>query len=206
MKMAKLLPQVSPQLVMSEDEWKELWKRLKLITYKHYGWLLNRIRGLDLDEVILDAIEDTFFCIRQWPPIDSNGEIKDVALLYFLCQTIRSKISNLIKQSQRHVSIQDEMNAEHFVSLEQSSLLSIQAKGESDEQARYNQLSEMLLKSVRSDPLLERIVNLHIVDPGIKPREIAHNLGVSIRQVQNAQKRLNRRVRRIRYAVRGVRK
>src|SRR4051812_6542652 len=118
--MAELSPQVSPQFDMSEAELKELLKRLRLFTYKNYGWLLKRIRALDLEEVIFEAIEDTFLGNRRWPPRDANGKEKDVAFLYFLCQTIRSKISNLMKQSQRHVSIQDDMNTEQFVSLERA--------------------------------------------------------------------------------------
>jgi DNA-directed RNA polymerase specialized sigma24 family protein len=188
--MAKLSPPIQPQLDMSETELKELWKKLRAFTYKNYGWLQTRIRALNLDEVILEAIEDTFLGIRRFPPIDANGKEKDVQLFYFLCQTIRSKISNLMKQSQRHISLREDVDTEQFVSLEQASLLSIRAKEKSDEQARYNQLSEKLRESVRSDLLLEQIVNLYIVNPEIKPKEIAHNLGISIKQIQNAQKRL----------------
>jgi hypothetical protein len=196
--MEKLSARVSPQLRMSDQEWKELWKRLKLFTYKKYGWLLKHIRALDLDEIILDAIEDTFFGIRRWPPRDAEGNEKDVKLLFFLCQTIRSKISYLAKQSPKHVSVQDEIPAEQVESLKRSHLYTLQAKEESDEQARYNELGEKLLESVRSDTLLERIVNSLIEDPDLKPKEIAKQLEVSVREIQNAQKRIGRRAKKAR--------
>jgi hypothetical protein len=96
---------------MTEEEWRDLYKRLRLFSYKKYGMLQTVVGGLDLESVILDSIEDTFFGVRRWPVVDEDGRIKNISLCVFLCQTIRSKVrSGLINSRATILTWHDEKN------------------------------------------------------------------------------------------------
>jgi DNA-directed RNA polymerase specialized sigma24 family protein len=177
---------------MSQEELLDLWKRLRLFTHKHYGWLTRKIGGLDLDEVITDAIEDTFLGKRRWPPVDAQGQDKQIPLFTFLCQIIRSKISHIIKREKKMRSIDSD---EELESLNQNELHTLRAHEQTDEQARYNELSDDLRKAVKPDPILEQIVELLVIKPDMKPNDIAENLKITDGILHNAQKRLTRKVK-----------
>jgi hypothetical protein len=179
---------------MSEKELHDLWKRLRLFTYKRFGKRTKGVRGINLDEVILDAIEDTFFGKRRWPPLDDQGHDKQISLFFFLCQTIRSKVSHIIEHEKKKQSI----NEEDTESLNQKGMYKLQASEQTDAESIYNQLSNRIRQAVKSDPLLKQIVELWIADPDLKPKDIARNLKVKDETIRNAQKRLNRKIKDIR--------
>jgi hypothetical protein len=178
---------------LSEPELLDLWKRLRLFTFKKYGPLSKHIRGLNLDQIILDAIEDTFFGLRRWPPIDASGKKKDISLLTFLCQTIRSKVSHTIEQEKRKIVIEHEDDDLQPGALGKCVNWIANKETTSDQQAIYNQLARQLIISVRGDPLLKQIVILWVENPDLKPKDMAEKLGLSGKAFRNAQRRLIRK-------------
>lgn len=184
---------------MTDDEWKDLYKRLRLFAYKKYGSLQMRVGGLELESVILDAIEDTFFGIRRWPVVDADGKIKNISLCFFLCQTIRSKISHILEQEKIKASIDNEDSENHSLRLiSKTPLRSVQANESSDELAIYNELGQQLLEAVHQDELLTKIVKIYLDTPDLQPREVAEHLGLSVEEIQNARKRLDRKIGKLR--------
>lgn len=176
---------------LSLDQWGELRNRLRHFTYKKYGWLSKHIRGLNLDEIVLDAIEDTYFGIRQWP-LEENRN-KDVSMFVFLCQTIRSKVSHLVEQENKKLPINDILDEGRPESLSHIRQIVLKSNEQSDQQAIYNALCRLIIESVRSDPILTMIAKYCVENPDSKPKEIAADLGLPIAEVRNAQKRFCRK-------------
>ena len=183
---------------MSEDEWRDLYKRLLLFSHKKYGQLQTRVGGLDLESVILDAIEDTFFGIRRWPVVDADGKIKNISLFFFLCQTIRSKVSHILEQEKIKAPIDDESENHSLRLISQSPIRRVQLCESSDELAIYNELGQQLLEAVHQDELLTQIIKLYLDTPDLHPREVAEQLGLPIEEIQNARKRLDRKIGKLR--------
>jgi hypothetical protein len=175
---------------LSPDQWRELLKRLRHFAYKKYGWLLARIRGLNLNEIILDAIEDTYFGTRQWPPEDNRS--KKVSMFGFLCQTIRSKVSHRVEEANKMVYIDEISNVERPQGLDQICQIVLRSNDQSDRQAIDNEFARLILESVSSDDTLTRMVKYWVEKPDSKPQEIAADLGIPIEEVRNAQKRIYR--------------
>jgi DNA-directed RNA polymerase specialized sigma24 family protein len=183
---------------MTEAEWKDIYKRVRLFAYKNYGWLQVKISGLDIETVIQDAVEDTLFGLRRWPAVDEDGNDKNVSLCVFLCQTVRSKISHLLEQQKNKVSIDENPEDEKLEVLFQSYLSGFRSGQGSEQQAIYNQLSVKLIEAVHPDTLLTQIVKLYIDMPDLKPSDVAERLGIPVKEVLNAQRRLVRKTQKLR--------
>jgi len=187
---------------LTEEEWIDIWKRLRLFTYRNYRWITLR-SGLDLDEVILDAIEDVYFGKRHLIP--------NISIVVFLCAVIRSKISHIWERERKKVSIdrlrEEEMDSERFSSevfdtifdtlLEGQSSLRFQ-RVESDQQTVYNELVTRILETIQGDLVLTRIVQLLIETPDLRPKDIAQELSLSQEEVRKARRRLKRRLQKLR--------
>jgi hypothetical protein len=182
---------------MTEEEWRDLYKRLRLFSYKKFGMLQTVVGGLDLEAVILDSIEDTFFGVRRWPVVGEDGRIKNISLCVFLCQTIRSKVSHILEQEKNKVPI-EEAETHPLRLTSQTTLRSVRAGEGADELAIYNELGQQLLKAVHQDELLTKIVKLYLDTPDLHPLEVAEQLGLPVEEIQNARKRLDRKIRRLR--------
>lgn len=63
------------------------------------------------------------------------------------------------------------------------------------EKHEMNELYRTVASRVTDDPMLLRMVDLIFEDPLLKPRDLAKLLGTSIKEVNNAQKRLRRRLK-----------
>jgi hypothetical protein len=176
---------------MTEDEWRDLYKRLRLFTYKNYGWLRTRVEGLDLDSLIQDAIGDTIIGIRQWPVIGADGEVKDISLCVFLCQTVRSKVSHILEHEKNNVRIDVPDNHPLRLTLH-TSLHKTRAGEGSDDLAIYKEMGQQLLDMVRKDELLTSMVKLYLATPDLRPREVAEQLGLPVEEIRKARKRLKR--------------
>ena len=179
--------------LLTEEDWREIWKRLRYFTYKYYSWLPLKVRGANLDELIQDAIVDTITGRRQWPA--------DVNLVTFLCQVIRSKASHMLEKESKVVSIED-ISPSHLSTPAEPSYLIRQE--EKEKQAACEQLCERMRELVRGDELLSKIVAMRLDNPDLKPRELAGALGISVTEVHSAQKRLGRRVKVLREEWRNV--
>jgi DNA-directed RNA polymerase specialized sigma24 family protein len=182
---------------MTQTEWENLWKKLRFYTYKNFGY---KVKGrFNLDEVIQEAIEDTYFGNRRLPP--------DINLTAFLCETVRSKISHILEKERNKISIEEIKGAQQQTSLatlRENALEYPQLIYRHDEgyqRVMYEELCSQIRRSVQSDSCLIRLVELLFVVPDLKPREIAIQMNQPIKTVLNLLRRLNRRARKI-----GVRK
>ena len=73
-----------------------------------------------------------------------------------------------------------------------------------DRQLACLQLCNKIKEMVRGDDLLCRMVDAWLAEPELKPREIAHRLGVTIEEIRRGQKRLIRRADQLREEWRHV--
>ena len=178
---------------LTQTEWENLWKRLRLYTYKNFAY---KVRDrFNLDEVIQEAIEDTYFGNRRLPP--------DVNLTAFLCETVRSKVSHLLEKEKNKISIEDLKGIQQQTSF---ALLTeniseypqlIYRKEEGYQRVMYEELCSKIRKSVQLDPGLVQLAELLFAVPDLKPREIAIQMNQPIKNVFNLLRRLSRRARKL---------
>ena len=198
-------------LDLEEDEFKELWKRLRVYTYSKYGVSQN-VPGIDLEDQIMQAILDTHNGIRRFPPIDKQGRVVDVSLCAFLCMVIRSNISHILERNSNIVSLDQWLQAHpsnnrNDPAVFQFSIPWLSAADETvQQQAEYKELSDSLRRLVDGDPVLTQIVNLLIASPDLKPGEIAKTLGLSRNELRNAQRRLTTKTQTLKEAWRHEQK
>jgi len=189
---------------ISSEEWDDTYKRLRLYTWKRYKWLHDRM-GVDLDDFVHAAISDTLQEKRHWPPTDEQGRPKDVSLFFFLCQVVRSKVYHFWNRESQNISlnlIEQDHTFEEFPpeSFELSAGESVGGRSGlmhtrlADRDAIDNEFRRRLRNLVAGDDELMKIVELIIEDPRSNPREIAASLGLDIKRVYAAQKRLRRRL------------
>lgn len=181
---------------MTEAEWRDLYKRARVYAYMNYGWLQSKIGGFVLEDVIIEAIEDTYFGTRQWPVMDKQGQEKKVSLCVFVCQTIRSKVSHILDREKRKIYLDESPEAEQSEFL--AELMRAQTIRGPDQAVIYQQLCERLLDSVRDDPFLARILRRLIETPDLEPRDLAKQMKLPVTEIRNALKRLSRRLRSLR--------
>ena len=188
---------------ISSEEWGDIYKRLRLYTWKRYKWLHDKI-GVDLDDFVHEAISDTLQGKRRWPAVYEDGRAKDVSLFFFLCKVVQSKVSHFWSRERRRLSIsqidQAYSSEPVFESFERLLTESAQgyssvrqAKG-SDSDAIDNEFRNRLRDVVAGDDELMGIVELIIEDTRVSPREIMESLGLDAKRVYAALKRLQRRV------------
>ncbi|HEV7890144.1 MAG TPA: hypothetical protein VGP08_05875 [Pyrinomonadaceae bacterium] len=175
---------------LTETGWRSLWKRLRFFTYKNFA---RKVRGrVNLDEVILEAIEDTYIGRRRLPD--------DVDLTAFLCETIRSKVSHILRKEKGRVSVEELESLEKVGALA-SNLHKVvgggHAEGEAYERVAYRELCERLLKAARQDRYLVQLAELLFATPDLKPRELAAQMNQPVKNVFNLLRRLGRRARKL---------
>jgi hypothetical protein len=175
---------------ISEQQWTELWHKLRLHAWKRYRWL-HDVTGEDLDEIAHQAIMDTITGTRRWPPPDDgSGESKDVPLFPFLCGVVRSIVSHNWERAKNKISLDNlpsNFNAEVLGELRQTT-----ASSRIENVTDYKQLTDKMLELVSFDKEVFRIVELLRTYPDMRPREIAEELGFTMPQMRAAQKRLRR--------------
>ena len=69
------------------------------------------------------------------------------------------------------------------------------------DQSELKELYTTISSKVTDDPMLLKMVDLLFEDPLLKPAILARLLGASIKEVNNAQKRLRRRLQDLRQAL-----
>lgn len=186
-------PRLSGLESVTDEEWVETWNRLRLFTRRRYGSL----PGLDLDDIIHQAVIDTLEGRRRWPK-------QEMSLLHFLCGVVRSIVSHRWARERKKVSLETLQSA-IFSEYEGSgtALLEGIIHGSIGEYLRceatynrgfYNLLVDTMCELVGEDPLLIRIVRLWSKDPKAKPSDIAQLLGLDMRTMRAAQKRLHRKL------------
>ncbi|HWX42823.1 MAG TPA: hypothetical protein VN345_16855 [Blastocatellia bacterium] len=189
----------------SDEEWVNLWLRLRFYLGRRFFWLARR--GWDLDEIASQVIVDVKLGKRRWPPVDPDGRVKtEVQLFTFLCNVARSIVSHMWDLEKRKISIDgawandpEDPNPKSFETLLSESGTPLLAfhPDDTEKMANYNRLTGKMIELVANDGLLVRMIELWRADPALKPRDLAEILRVRIEEVQAAQKRLRRRVKSI---------
>jgi hypothetical protein len=202
--MKSTAPPKDPLDSITQEQWIEMWLKLRLHARKRYFWLSQRL-GEDLDEIVHQAILDTMNRERQWPPIDARtGEMrKDVNLFSFLCEVVRSKASHLWKREKQRLSIDTSNPAQDTEEFNQEfvdHLLNESAKkyphlvrlDDTQSNLIYNDVSDKMLDIVAGDPVVYSIVKRWCEEPDLKPKELAARLEILMPKFCAARKRLRR--------------
>jgi hypothetical protein len=205
MKRASL--QEGPLASITEEQWAEVWLKLRLHVWKRYYWLHKRL-GENLDDIAHQSILDTMNGKRRWPPIDpGTTEVRrDIGLLSFLCEVARSKVSHIWAREKKRVSIDsydstddsEEFNTnfiDHLLNESAKKFPHLLRPDDTEAVVIYNRVSAKMLDLVSSDPLVLRIVTLWREEPDLKPKDLATRLRLTMSEVRAAQKRLRRLVR-----------
>jgi DNA-directed RNA polymerase specialized sigma24 family protein len=208
--MENLSPQTHHLASVSDEEWEELWRKLRLHTWRRHGWLCEKF-GWDLDAIAHQAILDTLEGIRRWPPTDGEtGRPRDdVSLLSFLCQIVRSIISHRYDKEKGRLSLESSdldsgpgpsVNQSHERLLQDISFRYPQLvrPDTTERDVMYRLLAEEMCEVVAGDAEVLEIVKVWCADPTLKPSEIAVHLGLSMEQMRAAQKRLRRLLKKLR--------
>jgi DNA-directed RNA polymerase specialized sigma24 family protein len=182
------------ELTRSGSGLEELWRKLRLHTHAKFGYLVRR--RFNLDEVVLEAIEDTYFGERQLPP--------DVDLFFFLSQTIRSKVSHLLEKEKRrrkwNLSFEEVEVTQPQVHLSKPFGLPEQRPQFAERNVEayrgvaYQELCGRIVK-VATEPDLRRVAELLFATPDLKPGEIAEQLNLPVKSIRNLLRRLGRKAR-----------
>ncbi|HKY43209.1 MAG TPA: hypothetical protein VJM50_08940 [Pyrinomonadaceae bacterium] len=166
------IPEKEP---LTDAEWNEMWLKLRHYTWSKYRWLHQKT-GKDLDEIVSQALLDTFSGIRNCPP--------GINLFQFLCGTVQSIVSHTwAREKTGRV-----LRLEEFRSSIASQNLYLVIDSDED----YQRLTNKMIELVSYDTELTGIVRLWRSDPDLKPRDLAKQLGLSMAQIYAAKKRLRR--------------
>jgi hypothetical protein len=179
------------------DLWNDYSKRLLLLVYSRYGKIQTYL-GRSLEGLVQETITDVFSGNRRYPPIDNDGNERDVLLFPFLWQCIKGKISHLQNKRMKGVYINDVAEGGRAESFESQHIKAslyypdfIRRDAPTDEQALLNALLKLVCKIAQEDQVLIDMTELLIeFGPELKPRQIAGMLEIPVSEVQNAKKRL----------------
>src|ERR1051325_7298453 len=168
--MRNLSPRSKSLPSLTEAEWEEIWRRLRLYTWKRFRWLNDRT-GQDLDEIAHQAMVDTWTGKRRWPPIDrlTGLENNKVTLFVFLCETVRSLVSHVWEREKARVSFDetsssDSLKDREFIEKVLGATYERNAfyatPDEVEALADYSKLTRRMLELVEGDEELLSIVRL----------------------------------------------
>jgi DNA-directed RNA polymerase specialized sigma24 family protein len=137
--------------------------------------------GATADDLIDEAIIAVRLGARKWP----DG----VDAFNLLWGIIRSRVSHFWEKEGRmqpthigpDITLQARTDSKY-----------LRPREDMEAQAAFHELRDKMLALVADDPLLERIVELLAKD--LKPKEVADELGISMKEMHNAQKRLRRKL------------
>ncbi len=180
---------------ISNEQWEEYWNELRLHIQKRYPGL-PRI-GRTPAGIASDVLISVWNGDRPWPPIDKDtGLPKDIKFIAFLCEIAWSHISHIAEQSRRFSFSNLEFLELQSPERRQSSLMIKQADAE--DALIHKSTTAQALKLVEDDKVVYRIVKLLCDEPDLTVKEIAKKLALDIKDVQNAKKRLRRRLKKLR--------
>lgn len=190
-----------PLASMTEEDWNIVWRQLRVFVRAKYFWFYLRT-GYSLDGIAHEAVIAVLNGSRRYPPIDKETglERSDVSLLAFLCETIRSHVSHLCERHRRippPSRLDDLSNPLQVQNASEpgKSVSSKHVKVEGD--VGYELFIAELLALVKGDSLLSQMVRMWSEDPNLKPGEMADALGLEMKVLRNAQKRLRRRLKKL---------
>ena len=163
---------------LQNADWNDLLPRLLLAAVRFHRRYLRSYPGApEPHDLAQSAITNVLTGVRQLP--------EDVPLFVALHEVMRSKVSNFIaKKSRRGTVALDEER------------LAITADTNTDgkQDASYERFKHLIRECVADDPFLVRMVEHLFEDPLLKSADLAAMMGVDVREIYNAYKRLRRRV------------
>lgn len=182
--------------ILDEDQWQELLERLSL----HAQIKLCRLRwrglpvskgghppgGVEAGDIAADAITDVICGSRKW----SEGSQPD--FYKFLCDVVDSKISHLVESKENRIARRVKVDYRGDEDEEDESDCPADKQFRPDQCALKNDLREHLrtfmLKELEGDELALGILSCLEVEIET-PKEIAEYLEVTVKEINNAQKR-----------------
>jgi hypothetical protein len=189
---------------LSDDEWVVVVKRLT----HHAAWQINRHawRGLRLDQggsvpggvdpadLASEAITDVINGTRNW-----NQE-SDPDFLDYLRSVVDSKVSHLVRRRENRVSRRmappDDTDEPGFDAPGPDLdplILYIEQESIEERQKFLDRRRDEIRQQIAGDKLAEGILNC-LAEGYTKPADMAVLLGVEVKEINNAQKRLRRAV------------
>jgi DNA-directed RNA polymerase specialized sigma24 family protein len=181
---------------LSDDGWKELLERLthhaacRVLRHTWRGLRLSQggavPGGVDPADLAAEAITDVIDGTRQW-----NRET-DPDFLDFLRSVVDSKVSHLVNRTENRV-------ARRLAAVKEGAPEFQVADPHPDPATEFmnakalEEFHAAVLKEIAGDNLVEGIFECLAAEI-TKPSEMADVLGVSVKEVNNAQKRLKRKV------------
>jgi len=190
--------------LLNEQDWEALGKRLVLYAAKRVGVTASLFDGTDvllagisIRDVVQDVITKTLSHERQWDP--DRGE-----LWPWLKAQIRSELSHLYKSaSARHERViydesileeePESQDSEQREAIERAGVPSAEDEALRRERAALaSKMVGAVLTLVEDDPELLEMIEVMMDDCPYKPQSLAERLGVSVKNINNRQKRLRR--------------
>lgn len=196
---------------IKESEWDKLI--LNLTRYAFYEmerkyWKYERVpKGLTAEDIALESISDLLEGIRKWDYTNQPN------LLNFLRSAVDSKISHLFEMKdynliERFPVTEDDQEREELMKkadpVSEHACFSPADPQNPEETLIQKQVSERdkaavsaLFEAVKGDDQLENLFML-IMDGYMKPSEIAEEMKIDVKEVNNLQKRLRRKFKKLR--------
>ncbi|OQA22611.1 MAG: RNA polymerase factor sigma-70 [Chloroflexi bacterium ADurb.Bin360] len=149
----------------------------------NHGGYLDLAEGYTIEDVVQEVIVKTLSGVRKWDP--EKGP-----LLPWLYAQSRS-ILDALAQSASHRHEMHIPDMEVLIAAQSLDPLEIIIEREREAQIRHK--TETLIEIVEEDPELQEVLQVILAGCEPRPRHIALELGISVREVDNRLKRLRRR-------------
>jgi hypothetical protein len=184
---------------LSEEEWVDLYNRLRLFTYVRYGRL-----GLDLEEVVHRSIVDTLLGNKRLPSVSWQSGESDPKLSLFLslCFVIRSNVAHQWEFERRGAKthtqeldldmeqlLLDEPGGSQNLGKRRAALLGNQG---SKSKAHRNDIKEKIQEALADNQEVAIVVNLWA--NGYSPKEIASQTGLSLPKIFQILKQFQKKL------------
>ena len=186
-----------PERLLVAD-WDDIIPRVRLWAVHFHNRYLRHIRAApSADDLVQEAIVKLYTGRRKIPD--------HVPLMTVIINNIQSDIWNFLtkegftkKDSKgkgrkgwgRHIGLEEWMN--------DFDLEAVPSENEMKE------LYRTISSKISDDPFLQKMVDLLFEDPLLKPRDLARLLKVSTKEINNAQKRLRRRLADLRTSLKNA--
>jgi len=167
---------------LDDKELLDLINRLRLLAArKYYG-------SLDIDDLVMRAVSDTFEGIRTW-----NANCSPFRNLWFI---VRSIASNQLKRDGRIPTC--ELDAEVTSDQTRPSTSAYPSPTEIHKTAESQRdMNALIRRAIGNDGLLRKAVAVFFKRGVWKPKAMAVELGVSVQEIYEAKRRMRRRLRKL---------
>lgn len=158
-----------------------------------FTWVEAASHGVrDTDDLVEEAVNRVMSGVRAWPDATYGTLEDDLAVL--LCGTIRSMVGNLkgeFGKEERTFAADDDRSIKHLPDVTSG-----------DDEAGRCETEELLghlTLILEGDSLAIAMLRCWLQDPTSPPRDLAKILGVPVREIYNAKKRIERKEKQLRW-------